>query len=236
MDEDGAPTTVAYFPTAHELPPTAIPVPPLPDPSTLPQEALELVGDIVTILPDSVTVRGGSLVGSTARERRDAVLDEGSLLLLDDRTPLGYVWETFGPTTLPHYLVRVKRRESTMNTSHPSNLPTDHPLEPVQDQTPSETEVNSQSVLHLKPSSTPSSPDCFDCSKLFLSRTIYHIPSLSKFVFPSTLARLKGSDASNIHDEEPDEYELDFSDDEAEAAHKRLRYAVSFVLLALYAR
>jgi len=35
------------------------------------------------------------------------------------------------------------------------------------------------------------------------------------------LRHLKGSDASNVHDEEVAEDELEFSDDEAEAAHKR---------------
>jgi H/ACA ribonucleoprotein complex non-core subunit NAF1 len=31
---------------------------------------------------------------------------------------------------------------------------------------------------------------------------------------------LKGSDASNVHDEEPADDELEFSDDEAEAAYR----------------
>jgi H/ACA ribonucleoprotein complex non-core subunit NAF1 len=35
------------------------------------------------------------------------------------------------------------------------------------------------------------------------------------------LKQSKGSDASNIHDEEPAEHELEFSDDEEEAAFKR---------------
>lgn len=34
------------------------------------------------------------------------------------------------------------------------------------------------------------------------------------------IKHLKGSDASNVHDEEPAAEELEFSDDEAEAAHK----------------
>lgn len=34
------------------------------------------------------------------------------------------------------------------------------------------------------------------------------------------LKRLKGSDASNVHDEEPGEDEIEFSDDEAEAVHR----------------
>lgn len=34
---------------------------------------------------------------------------------------------------------------------------------------------------------------------------------------------MKGSDASNVHDEEVGEDEVEFSDDEAEAAYKRHR-------------
>jgi len=48
--------------------------------------------------------------------------------------------------------------------------------------------------------------------------------------------KLRGSDAGDVHDEEPPEYELEFSDDEAEAAHKaRLqeeRFAPDLALVA----
>lgn len=222
-NDDGVLAPATYIPTTHEVPPTAIPVPSLPDPSTLPQETLELVGEVVTVLPDSVTVRGGGLLNTTSRNRRDAVLDEGSLLLLDDRSPLGYIWETFGPTTLPHYLVRIKSREPTGDTHLLHGSTKDAPENLQDPSSVSEREKNSQST----PSSTPVSNDYPDFTKLVLSRAVYHIPSLSKFVFPGALAGLKGSDASNIHDEEPDEHELDFSDDEAEAKYKRHRYASS---------
>ena len=53
-----------------------------------------------------------------------------------------------------------------------------------------------------------------------MSRPVFHVPARSKYVFVTELSRLRGSDASNVHDEEPAEYELEFSDDEAEAAHK----------------
>lgn len=52
---------------------------------------------------------------------------------------------------------------------------------------------------------------------------MYHVPNRSKFIFPSQLTRFKGSDASNVHDEEIGEDEVEFSDDEAEAAYKRQR-------------
>jgi H/ACA ribonucleoprotein complex non-core subunit NAF1 len=59
-----------------------------------------------------------------------------------------------------------------------------------------------------------------DLREARLSRPVFHIPTRSKYVFVAELAKLRGSDASNVHDEEPAEYELEFSDDEAEAAYK----------------
>ncbi|SMR56097.1 unnamed protein product [Zymoseptoria tritici ST99CH_3D1] len=50
---------------------------------------------------------------------------------------------------------------------------------------------------------------------------IFYVDSHSTFVFTQPLRNMKGTDASNIHDEEVNEDELEFSDDEAEAEHKR---------------
>ncbi|MCJ1380949.1 hypothetical protein MMC17_004058 [Xylographa soralifera] len=50
---------------------------------------------------------------------------------------------------------------------------------------------------------------------------IYYVPQYSTYVFTQTLKAFKGSDASNIHDEEVGDDELEFSDDEAEAEYKR---------------
>ena len=41
-------------------------------------------------------------------------------------------------------------------------------------------------------------------------------------MFVDRLKLAKGSDASNAHDEEPGEEEVEFSDDEQEAAYKRM--------------
>lgn len=49
---------------------------------------------------------------------------------------------------------------------------------------------------------------------------VFYVAAHSKHAVTSNLKR-KGYDASNIHDEEVDENELDFSDDEKEAEHKR---------------
>lgn len=59
-----------------------------------------------------------------------------------------------------------------------------------------------------------------DVNEARVERPVFHVPARSKYVFVAELSRLRGSDASNVHDEEPGEYELEFSDDEAEAKHK----------------
>ena len=225
MEADGPPTVTAYIPTTHELPPTAVPVPPLPDLSTLPPDPLEYIGEIATVLPDSIIVRGcgPSAIGHlNSIERRDAALDEGSLLFFDDRTVLGYVWETFGPTTLPHYVVRINHSgDSTRSKS--SDSPSAHGKLVDLDQSQSASEITSTDSIS-EPQPRPHGPDL---AKLSVTRSVYHIPSLSNFVFPSALARMKGSDASNFHDEEPADHELEFSDDEAEATHNRPPYVPS---------
>ena len=50
---------------------------------------------------------------------------------------------------------------------------------------------------------------------------IFYVEQHSTYVFTQPLKASKGSDASNLHDEEVGEDELEFSDDEAEAEHKR---------------
>ena len=50
---------------------------------------------------------------------------------------------------------------------------------------------------------------------------IFYVEQYSTSVFTQPLRAFKGSDASNLHDEEVGDEELEFSDDEAEAEHKR---------------
>lgn len=72
-----------------------------------------------------------------------------------------------------------------------------------------------------------------DAGEARVSRPVFHVPARSKYVFVTELSRLRGSDASNVHDEEPAEYELEFSDDEAEAAHRaklRNKYVCLFFI------
>ncbi|KAI9873088.1 MAG: hypothetical protein M1830_000852, partial [Pleopsidium flavum] len=50
---------------------------------------------------------------------------------------------------------------------------------------------------------------------------IFYVEQHSIYVFTQPLKAFKGSDASNLHDEEVGEDEMEFSDDEAEAEYKR---------------
>ena len=71
-----------------------------------------------------------------------------------------------------------------------------------------------------------------DTEKVRIAREVFHIPTRSKFVSVSYLKQqFKGSDASNAHDEEPADDELEFSDDEAEREHKRALKDRSVLLL-----
>jgi H/ACA ribonucleoprotein complex non-core subunit NAF1 len=62
-----------------------------------------------------------------------------------------------------------------------------------------------------------------DHEKVRLSRQVFHLPNRSNFVFLNQLKKWKGSDASNVYDEEPAQDELEFSDDEEEAAFRSQR-------------
>ncbi|KAJ6789369.1 hypothetical protein PWT90_00922 [Aphanocladium album] len=56
---------------------------------------------------------------------------------------------------------------------------------------------------------------------LTVGTTLYYTPAHATFVFTEPLRNVKGSDASNLYDEEAGDEEMEFSDDEKEAEHKR---------------
>ncbi|KAG8847527.1 hypothetical protein FRB96_001574 [Tulasnella sp. 330] len=65
------------------------------------------------------------------------------------------------------------------------------------------------------------SAQAIDRDIVTVSRKVFHVPAKSHYVFTRALKQLKGSDASNIFDEEVGEDDMEFSDDEQEAEHKR---------------
>ncbi|KAF5388516.1 hypothetical protein D9757_004697 [Collybiopsis confluens] len=173
MDEEDSgppPATSSYFTTRNEMSDVNITVPDIEEVG--PEEQLEFVGHVLNIIDNVVIVEGLQI--ELARGASDRALDADTLLVFEDRKVLGYIFETFGPTTQPMYQIKFS--------------PTSYPI---------------------------------DQEKVCISRKVYHIPRRSNFVFTRRIQAMKGSDASNMNDEEPAEHELEFSDDEAEAEHKR---------------
>ena len=159
--EDGQ-LTSGYLPkTANELPDLP-PVSPLPF-IKVPDE-LDLVhaGEISSIVGAMVIVESFPLANN------NQALDNGSILIFEDRSVLGEVFEIFGPIHQPFYVVRF---------NNVSDIDTD---------------------------------------RIFKGAFIYQNSQFSKPVFTEMLRKLKGSDASNIFDEEIPEEEQEFSDDERE--------------------
>ena len=58
-------------------------------------------------------------------------------------------------------------------------------------------------------------------SGISINTEIYYLEAHSKYTFTKNLRAVKGSDASNIHDEETGRDEMEFSDDEAEAEYRK---------------
>ncbi|KAJ7161259.1 Gar1/Naf1 RNA binding region-domain-containing protein [Mycena crocata] len=169
-DEDSGPVAPAatYFQTKNEVVETDVVIPDIDE--VAPDEILERVGEVMSIIDRTVIVRG-ALIDIPSR-KSDQALDSDTLLVFEDGKVLGYIYETFGPTSQPLYQVKFSAI---------------YPL---------------------------------DADRVQLSRPVFHVPQRSKFVFVNQIKRFKGSDASNMHDEEPADDELEFSDDEAEAAYK----------------
>ncbi|KAG9314103.1 Gar1/Naf1 RNA binding region-domain-containing protein [Chiua virens] len=170
-EESGATAAANYLQTKNEIVDANIMVPAISE--VEPDDVLEKVGEIMSIVGSIVIVKG--LPADPVKSLSERALDAESLLVFDDRKVLGYIHETFGPTSQPLYQV-------IFNQHYP-----------------------------------------LDTSKVWLSREVFHIPQRSHFVFVNQLKDMRGSDASNIHDEEPAEDEIEFSDDEKEAAFRAQR-------------
>uniref|UniRef100_A0A0W0F1S4 H/ACA ribonucleoprotein complex non-core subunit NAF1 n=1 Tax=Moniliophthora roreri TaxID=221103 RepID=A0A0W0F1S4_MONRR len=170
-EEDSGPSaaTQSYFRTKNEVTEAIINIPDIEEVGG--NERLEKVGEVMNIVDDVVIVKG--LPSEIANRGSEKALDTDTLLVFEDRKVLGYIYETFGPTTQPMYQVR-------FNSTYP-----------------------------------------LDSEKVRVTRNVFHVPDRSNFVFARRIAAMKGSDASNMNDEEPADHELDFSDDEAEAEFKR---------------
>lgn len=130
-------------------------------------EDLVHLGRIATIIDCLVSVQ--SFKGQAA-------LDLDSVLFLKDGSPIGLIFEVFGPVKEPRYLIRFNSREEIEERNLNVDLP------------------------------------------------VYCAPTLgapiTSYVFTTDLMKMKGSDASWKHNNEPPEDLREFSDDEQERMFK----------------
>jgi H/ACA ribonucleoprotein complex non-core subunit NAF1 len=84
-DESGpAPTTGSYFQTKNEIDETDVTIPDIAEVG--PEEVLEKVGEVMSVMENLVIVKG------TASERGfERALDSDTLLVFEDRKVMGYV-------------------------------------------------------------------------------------------------------------------------------------------------
>ncbi|CDK29689.1 unnamed protein product [Kuraishia capsulata CBS 1993] len=127
---------------------------------------LEYVGNISAVVEQNVIIKANG-----SGEFR--VLKENSILCLEDRSPLGMVFEVFGRLQSPLYRVKFN-----------------------------------------------SDADALKYKERKGSKVFYVIPN-SEFILTDSIKGIKGTDASNCHDEELPEDEQEFSDDEKEQASKQ---------------
>ncbi|KAH6917052.1 Gar1/Naf1 RNA binding region-domain-containing protein [Coprinopsis sp. MPI-PUGE-AT-0042] len=169
-DEDPVGSTSAggVLTTKHEVVEADITIPEIDE--VAPEEQLEKVGEVMSIIDQIAIVRG--LPSEQLNRAAQTALDSETLLVFDDRKVMGYIYETFGPTSQPLYQIKFNSK---------------YPLQP---------------------------------ERVQVGKAVFCVPARSKFVFVDRIKAFKGSDASNVYDEEPADDELEFSDDEAEAAFR----------------
>ncbi|POY72585.1 hypothetical protein BMF94_4412 [Rhodotorula taiwanensis] len=167
-DESGVVSSKTAPKTEHEItePEVALPAVQKID------KAVELAkfGKVESVIENVVVIRA-----DTGGDWR--VLDEGTVVCLEDRAVIGQIFETFGSVQQPFYSIRF-------------------------------------------PAAAPPDPSVFT-----IGRPTFYAPNLASFVFTRDLRAMKGSDASNIWDEEVAAHEMEFSDDEEEAEYRRRQKA-----------
>ena len=146
--------------TAHEIVDIVIEKPNF---EVTPQTEIILAGSIFQMIGNVIVVhcRPGC---------EYSTLDQGSLLVYENREVMGEVFETFGPVARPYYSVRFNDAK----------------------------EINTEFGT--------------------VGASVFYVPSYQKtqIVETEALKKIKGTDASNVYDEEVGEDETEFSDDEKE--------------------
>ncbi|KAL5107241.1 hypothetical protein TcWFU_000382 [Taenia crassiceps] len=206
-------------------------------PSVLPEHAkLGILGKVSSIIKGCVVI--ASLPNLPP-------LDKGSALYLQNRRPLGEVYDTIGPVRSPFYVVihenrqppskplKARSQRATVGGTAASTTATSSTTTAASgggsgggggggDDGDGDV-VNMTEGVERVLSQSPSEPSKLDVAVSVGDEVFYALddPALSIKVLCSELSKLRGSDASGLKDEELSPDQQDFSDDEKEYAHRR---------------
>lgn len=201
-----------------------------------------MIDDIVVNETDALTLAGtissvieGTVVVQAAEGSR--TLQEGCLLVLEDRSILGVIEDIFGPVQAPLYVSRLlnlsgNRRELTEELSEGPDAVDAVRRESVLEEDTATAEkaedpgISADPVAGNQPPQrdqgrgSPAKIQYASSENLAAGLKIYSVDRLSDYVHPDEL-RVKGYDADIGPEGEPVDPELQFSDDEQVSNGKR---------------
>jgi hypothetical protein len=175
-------------------------------PDRLPQQATQPAGHVQHFMVEERTLVVRSLPGLP--------LEEGALLVLRQPPgpntlpqwiPLGKILEVFGPVSQPMYSIRL-----------PEPIPGEIPTGEAEQASEDPWSANGRYTQLLQPALSSSAPPL----------VVHYLPEQANIINAEWLLAHKprGSDASNVHDEEVQHSaEMDYSDDEQERQARRSR-------------
>lgn len=182
-DEDDAPASSAILRTKNEI--VNEDIEPVGVELTEAEE-LSLVGEVMSVVVTENTIVIQSI-------RTQTPLDEGSVLCLSDRKIIGKVSELFGPLSSPFYVVKVSSSSTTAQKKTTT---------PV---TPTEEEEEKDSTKDIKMGEEEVQVQHADIDDIHPGVSVFVAVQHSSYVTPYSLSlikKIKGSDASNMWDEE----------------------------------
>jgi hypothetical protein len=229
MMDDGEDMMINQPRTKNEIDPNSIPVEPV---ARAPVASLVQLGLVFSLLDRTLVIKtpGAGLSDSDSDDEdnnaqshssssssgvQHEALDVGTGVFLADGAPVGRIDDIIGAIECPFYVVR---QAAELGVVYPyTAAPTEGAAEASDEATPAEptTPALAGSPLltqlqlpSLKTLIAPYTPLFFQRGAAHVSKAQLHVP---------------GSDASNLFDEEVGEDQQEFSDDEQEQAHRKMK-------------
>jgi rRNA processing protein Gar1 len=186
------------------------------------KEKMELVGEVMYRIEEENAIVVQANIASVP-------LNEGSLLCNQNGIVLGPIHEVFGPVVTPYYIVRYrfhnndkgqlkrdnrngqksKNNKKLISPESPSKADESNSSEPPSTHEETQMKISPEpeckTNIEVKEASNSTDKTVIDIAKIFKNKTpIFTIPDHANYLTNSVLQTLKvkGSDASNIYDEE----------------------------------